>query len=194
MERPTDQELITNYLAKKVNNQPIQVEDIMINEVNIYEHHPHDLADFVNFLSFNLRYLNPGEDEMYFFTPRGRKYPNGSRPSREVRDVGFWKATEVDKAIKLNGETIGRKKSLVFYTRKSIPRVAIQTNWTMDEYLLNVSSKSPNSNDMSWMIVSCAESIRILNNRTKRSKIYEWGGGCEQLGTRIKGKTRVEVG
>ncbi|KAL3614607.1 hypothetical protein CASFOL_030487 [Castilleja foliolosa] len=137
---PTDEELITEYLAKKINNQPISnAHNIMINEVNLYEHHPQDLA---------VNYPNLGGNGSYFFTPRNRKYPKGCRPNREVGDVGFWKATGAEEAITLmNGETIGSKRYLVFYTGKPRPEVAIKTDWIMDEYLLNMPSKSPNSKD-----------------------------------------------
>ncbi|KAF2293574.1 hypothetical protein GH714_002933 [Hevea brasiliensis] len=37
-------------------------------------------------------YWQCGEKEWYFFTPRDKKYPNGSRPKRDAGG-GYWKAT-----------------------------------------------------------------------------------------------------
>ncbi|GER41088.1 NAC domain-containing protein [Striga asiatica] len=100
---PTDQELIVDYLAKKVNNEPIPVAEM--NEVILYDSPPYLLAE---------NYPQLGDKEWYFFTPRDRKYPNGNRPSRSVEEVGYWKATGADRAIfSANGEIIGRKKALL---------------------------------------------------------------------------------
>ncbi|XP_035831405.1 NAC domain-containing protein 68 isoform X2 [Helianthus annuus] len=78
-----------------------------------------------------------GTKEWYFFTPRDRKYPNGSRPNR-VTGNGYWKATGADKPIKsksnTNNATIGIKKALVFYAGRGLK--GIKTNWIMHEYRL----------------------------------------------------------
>ncbi|GER55955.1 NAC domain-containing protein [Striga asiatica] len=134
---PTDQELIVDYLAKKVNNEPIPVAEM--SEVILYDSPPYLLAE---------NYPQLGDKEWYFFTPRDRKYPNGNRPSRSVEEVGYWKATGADRAIfSANGEIIGRKKALVFYVGKPRPGDATKTNWIMHEYKLNTPSKSPSCND-----------------------------------------------
>lgn len=69
---------------------------------------------------------------MYFFTPRERKYRNGSRPNRAAAD-GYWKATGADKLVldKMDNP-IGFKKSLVFYKGK--PPNGDKSNWIMHEY------------------------------------------------------------
>ncbi|GAB2217337.1 hypothetical protein Drorol1_Dr00000511 [Drosera rotundifolia] len=68
-----------------------------------------------------------GEKEWYFFSPRDRKYPNGSRPNR-VAGSGYWKATGTDKVIMTKGRRVGImtegwrvgiKKSFVFYISKA---------------------------------------------------------------------------
>ena len=80
-------------------------------------------------------YKDVGEDAWYFFTPRTRKYPNGTRPNRSTGD-GYWKASGADKAIELPGGTIvGYKKALVFYQGQS-PN-GIKTNWIMHEFKVN---------------------------------------------------------
>lgn len=76
-----------------------------------------------------------GQKEWYFFTPRDRKYPNGSRPNRAA-GTGYWKATGADKPIRPNGSSrhAGIKKALVFYAGKA-PK-GVKTNWIMHEYRL----------------------------------------------------------
>lgn len=75
-----------------------------------------------------------GEKEWYFFSPRDRKYPNGSRPNR-MAGSGYWKATGTDKVIMGSGKNkLGIKKALVFYVGKA-PKGS-KTNWIMHEYRL----------------------------------------------------------
>nr|GMC49711.1 NAC domain-containing protein 2-like [Ipomoea batatas] len=73
-----------------------------------------------------------GEKEWYFFSPRDRKYPNGSRPNRAA-GRGYWKATGADKPIG-QPKPVGIKKALVFYSGKA-PK-GEKTNWIMHEYRL----------------------------------------------------------
>lgn len=74
------------------------------------------------------------EKEFYFFTPRDRKYKNGTRPNRAAGE-GYWKATGADKSIKHNGAVVGFKKTLVFYEGK--PPKGDKTFWIMHEYRVN---------------------------------------------------------
>ena len=73
-----------------------------------------------------------GEKEWYFFSPRDRKYPNGSRPNRAAGS-GYWKATGADKPIG-SPRPVGIKKALVFYAGKA-PK-GEKSNWIMHEYRL----------------------------------------------------------
>lgn len=82
-----------------------------------------------------------GEKEWYFFSPRDRKYPNGSRPNRAAGS-GYWKATGADKAVG-KPKPLGIKKALVFYAGKA-PK-GLKTNWIMHEYrLANVDRSARN--------------------------------------------------
>lgn len=79
-----------------------------------------------------------GEKEWYFFTPRNRKYPNGSRPNRAAGS-GYWKATGADKPIPSTAsrgvkKRVDVKKALVFYVGKAPS--GSKTNWLMHEYRL----------------------------------------------------------
>ncbi|KAL5980018.1 hypothetical protein ACLOJK_039130 [Asimina triloba] len=122
---PHDHELIIHYLRNKVLDRPLPYNNI--NDVNLYKYNPEDLIE--DYKSF-------GEKDWYFFTPRDRKYRNGSRPNRAAGD-GFWKATGADKPIKNNEQIIGFRKALVFYRGKPTKASAVKTNWIMHEYRVN---------------------------------------------------------
>ncbi|KAK8542720.1 hypothetical protein V6N13_136724 [Hibiscus sabdariffa] len=120
---PTDEELILHYLKRKATSAPLPV--AIIAEVDLYKFDPWELPAKATF----------GEQEWYFFSPRGRKYPNGARPNRAATS-GYWKATGTDKPVLNSGRTqkVGVKKALVFYGGKA-PK-GIKTNWIMHEYRL----------------------------------------------------------
>ncbi|KAF7835760.1 NAC domain-containing protein 86-like [Senna tora] len=130
---PTDEELVSYYLERKITGRSIDLD--IIPEVDLYKCEPWDLPD-KSFL--------PSKDmEWYFYSQRDRKYPNGSRTNRATRG-GYWKATGKDRSVnsqKLGG-IIGLKKTLVFY-RGRAPH-GIRTNWVMHEYrLLDNSHPTP---------------------------------------------------
>ncbi|KAF8008766.1 hypothetical protein BT93_K2428 [Corymbia citriodora subsp. variegata] len=117
---PTDEELVMHYLVRRCASQPIAVP--IIAELDLYKHDPWELPELAPY----------GEKEWYFFSPRDRKYPNGSRPNRAAGS-GYWKATGADKPIG-SPKPVGIKKALVFYAGKA-PR-GDKTNWIMHEYRL----------------------------------------------------------
>ncbi|XP_054796165.1 NAC domain-containing protein 2-like [Prosopis cineraria] len=117
---PTDEELVMHYLCRKCASQQIAVP--IIAEIDLYKYDPWDLPGLAMY----------GEKEWYFFSPRDRKYPNGSRPNRAA-GTGYWKATGADKPIG-HPKPVGIKKALVFYAGKA-PK-GEKTNWIMHEYRL----------------------------------------------------------
>ncbi|KAK1284180.1 NAC domain-containing protein 55 [Acorus calamus] len=119
---PTDEELLVHYLCPKIAS--VQFGLPIIGEINLYKSDPWLLPSKALF----------GEKEWYFFSPRDRKYPNGSRPNR-VAGSGYWKATGTDKVISVDNRKLGIKKALVFYIGKA-PR-GTKTNWIMHEYRLS---------------------------------------------------------
>ncbi|XP_062188650.1 transcription factor JUNGBRUNNEN 1-like [Phragmites australis] len=133
---PTDEELVTFYLRRKVAGKRLSIE--IIKDFNIYKHDPWDLPKASTI---------SGEKEWYFFCLRGRKYRNSIRPNR-VTGSGFWKATGIDRPIYSAatgraGDCIGLKKSLVFY-RGSAGK-GTKTEWMMHEFRLPPRPESANS-------------------------------------------------
>ncbi|OEL33091.1 NAC domain-containing protein 71 [Dichanthelium oligosanthes] len=117
---PTDDELVNCYLLPKCGGLPLAAP--VIAEVDLYKFDPWSLPEKAV----------GGEKEWYFFSPRDRKYPNGSRPNRAA-GAGYWKATGADKPVG-SPRTVAIKKALVFYAGK--PPKGVKTNWIMHEYRL----------------------------------------------------------
>ncbi|KAK1323340.1 NAC domain-containing protein 48 [Acorus calamus] len=109
---PTDEELVMHYLCRRCSGQPISVP--IIAEIDLYK------DGYV------------WGERVVFFSPRDRKYPNGSRPNRAAGS-GYWKATGADKPIGAP-KALGIKKALVFYAGKAPKGEKI--NWIMHEYRL----------------------------------------------------------
>uniref|UniRef100_A0ACD5Y944 Uncharacterized protein n=1 Tax=Avena sativa TaxID=4498 RepID=A0ACD5Y944_AVESA len=122
---PTDEELVTYYLAAKVFNGAC-CGGVDIAEVDLNRCEPWDLPEAARM----------GEREWYFFSLRDRKYPTGLRTNRAT-GAGYWKATGKDREV-LNAATgaiLGMKKTLVFY-RGRAPR-GEKTKWVLHEYHLD---------------------------------------------------------
>ncbi|KAL0396040.1 UNVERIFIED_CONTAM: NAC domain-containing protein 48 [Sesamum calycinum] len=130
---PTDEELVVHYLCRRCAGQQIAVP--IIAEIDLYKFDPWQLPGMSLY----------GEKEWYFFSPRDRKYPNGSRPNRAA-GTGYWKATGADKPVG-KPRTLAIKKALVFYAGKA-PR-GVKTNWIMHEYrLANVDRSAGKRNNL----------------------------------------------
>ncbi|KAL2498543.1 NAC domain-containing protein 2 [Abeliophyllum distichum] len=151
---PTDEELVVHYLCRKCAGQSISAP--IVAEIDLYKFDPWDLPAMALY----------GEKEWYFFSPRDRKYPNGSRPNRAA-GTGYWKATGADKPVG-KPKTLGIKKALVFYAGKA-PR-GVKTNWIMHEYrLANVDRSAGKRNNLrldDWVL------CRIYNKKGTLEKHY----------------------
>ncbi|KAF8410977.1 hypothetical protein HHK36_003515 [Tetracentron sinense] len=164
---PHDGELIRDYLMKKITNLPLPPNRIM--DVNLALYNPEDLT---------AEYKACGEKEWYFFTPRDRKYANGTRPNRAAGD-GFWKATGADISVYSGDTKVGYRKVLVYYMGK--PPKGEKTNWIMHEYRV-LGDGTPrtrtktNANDMK--LDDCVL-CRIYKNEKKSSKTQQDQDGCD---------------
>ncbi|XP_028807487.1 protein CUP-SHAPED COTYLEDON 2-like [Neltuma alba] len=120
---PTDEELITYYLLKKVLDNSFTGRAIA--EVDLNKCEPWELPEKAKM----------GEKEWYFFSLRDRKYPTGLRTNRAT-EAGYWKATGKDREIysSKTSALVGMKKTLVFY-RGRAPK-GEKSNWVMHEYRL----------------------------------------------------------
>ncbi|WOG99927.1 hypothetical protein DCAR_0519283 [Daucus carota subsp. sativus] len=123
---PTDEEIITHYLAPKIVNPRFNA--TAVGEVDLNKSEPWDLP----------KKAKMGEKEWFFFCQRDRKYPTGMRTNRAT-EQGYWKATGKDKEIyrkaKNRGDgqqLVGMKKTLVFY-RGRAPK-GEKSNWVMHEF------------------------------------------------------------
>lgn len=146
---PTDEELVLQYLKRKVLSYPLPAS--IIPEVEVCKFDPWDL---------------PGgsEHERYFFSTREVKYPNGNRSNRATGS-GYWKATGLDKQIvsSRGQQIVGMKKTLVFYKGK--PPKGCRTDWIMHEYRLNGGAPhEKNSGQGNWVLCRI-----FLKRRNKRS-------------------------
>ncbi|CAI0408376.1 unnamed protein product [Linum tenue] len=121
---PTDEELITYYLLKKVMDSTFSGRAIA--EVDLNKCEPWHLPEKAKM----------GEKEWYFFSLRDRKYPTGLRTNRAT-EAGYWKATGKDREIysTKTSALVGMKKTLVFY-RGRAPK-GEKSNWVMHEYRLD---------------------------------------------------------
>ncbi|MQM11739.1 hypothetical protein Taro_044649 [Colocasia esculenta] len=120
---PTDEELITHYLSRKVADGGFVTR--AIGDIDLNKIEPWDIPWRAKM----------GEKEWYFFAVRDRKYPTGLRTNRAT-DAGYWKATGKDREINRgSNQLVGMKKTLVFY-RGRAPK-GEKTNWVMHEYRLD---------------------------------------------------------
>lgn len=142
---PTDEELITHYLSKKIADCDFSA--IAIGEADMNNVEPWDLP----------WRAKVGEKEWYFFCVKDKKYPTGSRTNRATA-AGYWKATGKDREI-FRGETlVGTKKTLVFYQGRA-PK-GEKSNWVAHEYNM------ANSTQNKWVL------IRVFQKTSGGKKVH----------------------
>ncbi|CAN8234428.1 unnamed protein product [Cochlearia groenlandica] len=155
---PTDEELITFYLASKILHGGLC--GIHIVEVDLNRCEPWELPEMAKM----------GEREWYFYSLRDRKYPTGLRTNRAT-NAGYWKATGKDKEVFSGGGggggggggLVGMKKTLVFYKGRA-PR-GVKTKWVMHEYRLETDLSLRHTCKEEWVI------CRVFNKTGDRKNV-----------------------
>ncbi|VAH98704.1 unnamed protein product [Triticum turgidum subsp. durum] len=124
---PTEEELLTYYLAKKVASQRIDLD--VIPDVDLNKLEPWDIQE-------RCRIGTGPQNDWYLFSHKDKKYPTGTRTNRATT-AGFWKATGRDKAIysAAGSGRIGMRKTLVYYKGRA-PH-GHKSDWIMHEYRLD---------------------------------------------------------
>lgn len=167
---PTDEELLVQYLCRKVAGHHFSLQ--IIGEIDLYKFDPWDLPSKALF----------GEKEWYFFSPRDRKYPNGSRPNR-VAGSGYWKATGTDKVITTQGRKVGIKKALVFYVGKA-PK-GTKTNWIMHEYRLTEPTRKQGSSKLDDWVLCRIYKKNSGGSKPELSKDHSTGGSSDSSSSHL---------
>ncbi|KAK4769741.1 hypothetical protein SAY87_030273 [Trapa incisa] len=121
---PNDEELIGYYMKRKVEGLEFELE--VIPEIDLYKFDPWELPE--------KSFLPNGDMEWFFFCPRDKKYPNGSRTNRATKS-GYWKATGKDRKISCQSSITGYRKTLVFYRGRA--PLGDRMDWIMHEYRLS---------------------------------------------------------
>ncbi|KAJ6838490.1 NAC domain-containing protein 92-like [Iris pallida] len=160
---PTDEELITYYLTRKISEANFVAR--AITDVDLNKCEPWDLPGKAKM----------GEKEWYFFSLRDRKYPTGVRTNRAT-NAGYWKTTGKDREIfnSQNSENIaGMKKTLVFY--KGRAPSGEKTNWVMHEYRL-LSKPSFKADKDEWVVcrvfAKSPGAKKYVSNQTRAANHY----------------------
>ncbi|KAM3196015.1 hypothetical protein ACQJBY_071937 [Aegilops geniculata] len=132
---PTEEELLTYYLAKKVASQRIDLD--VIRDVDLNKLEPWDIQE-------RCRIGTGPQNDWYLFSHKDKKYPTGTRTNRATA-AGFWKATGRDKAIysAAGSRRIGMRKTLVFYKGRA-PH-GHKSDWIMHEYRLDYAANPGNN-------------------------------------------------
>ncbi|WVZ73099.1 hypothetical protein U9M48_021447 [Paspalum notatum var. saurae] len=136
---PTDEELVSYYLRRRVLGRRLRVDAIA--EVDLYRLEPWDLPSRSR--------IRSRDAQWYFFAHLDRKVAGagaggrggpGNRTNRAT-PRGYWKTTGKDREVRHRGKPVGMKKTLVFHSGRA-PK-GDRTNWVMHEYRLLEADGAP---------------------------------------------------
>ncbi|KAJ4700900.1 NAC domain protein [Melia azedarach] len=121
--KPTDEELIMNYLLKKVTKQSLPSE--MVHECDLYGDEK----------IWQSKFEDSGEKGLYFFANlRCKKTENGVRIKRSTASGGTWKAAHFQKIMYDQRVHVGSKRTFSYVAKQ---RSSAENKWTMTEYRLD---------------------------------------------------------
>ncbi|KAI9076375.1 hypothetical protein K1719_028477 [Acacia pycnantha] len=130
---PTEEELISFYLKRKLEGDQSEVINRVIPELDIYEYNPWDLPQVSGEASLR------DTEQWFFFIPRQESEARGGRP-RRLTTTGYWKATgSPNHVYSSDNRIIGMKRTMVFYNGRA-PN-GHRTDWKMNEYKAIVSAE-----------------------------------------------------
>ncbi|CAA3029615.1 NAC domain-containing protein 68-like [Olea europaea var. sylvestris] len=140
--RPTDAELILDFLTRKIKNETMS-RNLMKVVDNVYKLNPENLEDDYG--------VNRAE-EWLFFTTRDIEHENEEiRNGVGVGVDGYWQVIgEDDETIKQKDETIGFRKTLEFY--KGNPPNGDKTSWIMHEIRFNDQLAADHTELDDWIV------------------------------------------
>ncbi|KAM5550754.1 NAC domain-containing protein 91-like [Rosa sericea] len=127
--RPTEEELLTHYLKKKIHGENDSEIDQIIPEIDRCKYEPAELPALLG------TETEAHDMEWFFFTRKAYKYNKSSRLNRSTKK-GYWKITGKERGIKARRSkaVIGMKKILTFYQGR-VPN-SKKTSWVIHEYYL----------------------------------------------------------
>ncbi|XP_022772407.1 NAC domain-containing protein 71-like [Durio zibethinus] len=168
---PTDEELVGYYLKRKTEGLEIELEVVPV--IDLYKFDPWELPE--------KSFLPKRDLEWFFFCPRDRKYPNGSRTNRATK-AGYWKATGKDRKVLCQSAVTGYRKTLVFYRGRA--PLGDRTDWVMHEYRLSDGPAQGSTNQGAFALCRV-----VKRNEQKKNDAHR-----EPKATRVGGSsTSVEL-
>lgn len=124
---PTDEELVSYYLARKVHGCSLKKN--IISEVDPYKCEPWELP--------GKSCIRGRGSKLYFFSPTNGSYTKGNKSVRPT-EAGYWTTTGRDQTISAYSGVRAIKKTKTFYIKHGG-----KTNWRMYEYILEHDDSKP---------------------------------------------------
>ncbi|CAN4103830.1 unnamed protein product [Withania somnifera] len=158
---PTDEELIWDYLLKKVDQSTDQQQYPLLVEVDLNKSEPWEIPEVACV----------GGKEWYFYSQRDRKYATGLRTNRATVS-GYWKATGKDRAVIRKGSLVGMRKTLVFYQGRA-PK-GRKSDWVMHEFRLEgpLTNTSPKKDWVLCRVFHKNKELLAAKQGTSSNNVY----------------------
>uniref|UniRef100_A0A0E0J2A1 NAC domain-containing protein n=1 Tax=Oryza nivara TaxID=4536 RepID=A0A0E0J2A1_ORYNI len=166
--RPTEGELVVNYLYRRAMQEPLPCD--FITDVDIQCHNPWDIVP-----------AGEKKNGKHFFTRKENSHPRDYESNHAAGD-GFWRlaGTEVPIYNKPSGgadeKLVGMKRTLVFHFRKSSSTE--RTGWVMQEFRLAGASlvpclvMRPATGDVSMPPCGCTKTTTTKKNNGSPSAAH----------------------